>query len=73
MSFVLDDNLNPTREELYDDLYLDYFVDKTKKAFPSIFSETTEFQILVRLMAWAVARSYQQPRILKYYQNMVWR
>lgn len=69
MSYPLDSILNPTLEQLYDDLYLDYFFDKTKKAFPSIYGENKDFQILIRLMAWAVARSYQQPRILKYLYN----
>lgn len=69
MRLPLDDKLNITVEDLYDDLYLDYFEEKTKKAFPSVLSDKQQYQILVRVMAWAVARSYQQPRILKYLYN----
>lgn len=66
MAVPIDENLNPTLEELYDDIYLDYYYSFVKKSFPSFLSSNEQFAVLVRLMAWAVARSYQQPRILKY-------
>lgn len=66
MSFPLDDNVNPTIEELYNELYLDYYEEKAKLSFPSFLVESDQFRILVRILAWAVANSYLQPRILKY-------
>ena len=66
MAVPIDENLNPSLAELYDDIYLDYYLDRVKKSFPVFLSQKQQFVILIRLMAWAVARSYQQPRILKY-------
>ena len=75
MVFPLDENLDPTFEDLYENLYLfdpddpdgeGYFIKNAKRCFPSVLSEVEEFQILIRVLAWAVARSYQQPTILKY-------
>lgn len=75
MVFPLDENLDPTPEEIYDELYLydeddpdgeGYFIKNTKRCFPSLLSEVEMFQVLIRVLAWAVARSYQQPTILKY-------
>lgn len=81
MGHPLFDNLNPMREDIYGEtgsngtqgdthgLYLDYFMEKAKLSFPSIYAENKQFSILIRVMAWAVARSYQQPLILKYLYN----
>jgi len=75
MKHPLDENLDPTFEDLYEKLYLfdpddpdgeGYFIKITKLCFPSVLSEVDSFQVLIRVMAWAVARSYQQPIILKY-------
>ena len=75
MVYPLDENLDPTFEDLYGKLYLydeddpdgeGYFIKVTKKCFPSVLSEVDTFQILIRVLAWAVARSYQQPIILRY-------
>ena len=75
MVFPLDENLDPTFEDLYENLYLydendpdgeGYFIKNTKRCFPSILSEKEEFSVIVRVLAWAVARSYQQPIILRY-------
>ena len=75
MQHPLDENLDPTFEDLYEKLYLydpddpdgeGYFIKITKRSFPSVLSEVESFQVLIRVMAWAVARSYQQPIILKY-------
>lgn len=69
MSSPYENLLNPTMEELYEDLNLEYFISKTEKAFPSILAEKSQFHILIEVMAWAVARSYRQPRILRYLYN----
>ena len=75
MVHPLDTIIDPTFEDLYENLYLfdendpdgeGYFIKNTKRCFPSILSNEEAFQVLVRVMAWAVARSYQQPIILKY-------
>ncbi len=75
MVYPLDENLDPTFEDLYENLYLydetdpdgeGYFIKNAKKCFPSVLSEVDTFQILIRVLAWAVARSYQQPIILRY-------
>lgn len=75
MVYPLDENLDPTFEDIYEKLYLydeddpdgeGYFIKITKKCFPSVLSEVETFQILIRVLAWAVARSYQQPIILRY-------
>ena len=75
MVFPLDVNLDPTFEDLYENLYLfdendpdgeGYFIKNTKRCFPSILSEKDQFAVIVRVLAWAVARSYQQPIILRY-------
>ena len=75
MVHPLDENLDPTFEELYQELYLfdeddpdgeGYFIKNAKRCFPSILTDVDEFNVLVRVMAWAVARSYQQPIILRY-------
>lgn len=75
MVHPLDENLDPTFEDLYVKLYLydeddpdgeGYFIKNTKRCFPTILSEVDSFQFLIRVLAWAVARSYQQPIILKY-------
>lgn len=71
MASPFDNLLNPTREQLYDDLQLDYFFEKTKAAYPISLSENEQYAIIIKVMAWAVARSYQQPRILKYLYNPV--
>ena len=75
MVFPLDENLDPTFEDIYENLYLydeddpdgeGYFIKYAKKCFPAVLSEVDMFQILIRVLAWAVARSYQQPLILRY-------
>ena len=75
MVFPLDENLDPTFEDLYVKLYLydendpdgeGYFIKYAKNSFPSVLSEVEMFQVLIKVLAWAVARSYQQPTILKY-------
>ena len=75
MVHPLDENLDPTFEDLYEKLYLfdeddpdgeGYFIKTTKKCFPAVLSEVETFQVIVRVLAWAVARSYQQPIILRY-------
>lgn len=69
MEVPLKGSLNPSFEDIYEDLYMDYFIERVKKSFPSYLSKMNEFQVIIKLMAWAVARSYQQPRILKYLYN----
>ena len=69
MGFPVDDKINISREEIYDVLYLDYFFERTKKAFPTVLTEIEQYQVFIRLLAWALARSYQQPLILRYLYN----
>ena len=75
MVYPLDENLDPTFEDLYEKLYLfdeddpdgeGYFIKYTRKCFPSILSTNEQFEVIVKVLAWAVARSYQQPIILRY-------
>lgn len=75
MVFPLDENLDPTFDDIYNNLYLydendpdgeGYFIKSAKKCFPAVLSEIDTFNVLIRVLAWAVARSYQQPTILRY-------
>lgn len=75
MVYPLDENLDPTFEDLYENLYLfdpddpdgeGYFIKYARKCFPSLLSENEQFEVIVKVLAWAVARSYQQPIILRY-------
>ena len=57
MVFPLDENLDPTFEDLYEKLYLydeddpdgeGYFIKNAKKSFPSVLSEVEMFQVIIR-------------------------
>jgi len=75
MVHPLDENFDPTFEDLYEKLYLfdpldpdgeGYFIKNAKRCFPAVLTKEDAFHVIVWILAWAVARSYQQPIILKY-------